>query len=385
MRICFVCSEYPPARHGGIGIATQDLARLLADRGHHVTVVGVYRRQEDDIIRENDRGVDVWRLRESRAAKGSSLLSRLRLYLAVRRWAASGAIDLVEVPDFGGWAAHWRELRVPVLVRLHGTTTHASLDMGRPVSERMRWMERRSLLRRDGWCSASTYLARRTMEIFRLDGAPPDVIYHGVPLPRLRPFEERFPSRVVFAGTLKSVKGITHLLSAWPHVLRAVPDAELHLYGKFGRLADGTPFDRALPRLIPDRVGAGVTLHGPVDRLDVTAALSRAAAGIFPSLKEGLGLAPLEAMAAGCATIFTKRGPGPELIRDGIDGFLVEPESEDEIAGRLIDVLSDRDLARRLGAAARKTVEERFTLERWVEQTESFYTEAIDAFRYRVG
>jgi hypothetical protein len=44
LELCFICSEYPPGPHGGIGTMTQVLARALVARGHGVRVIGVYQR-----------------------------------------------------------------------------------------------------------------------------------------------------------------------------------------------------------------------------------------------------------------------------------------------------------------------------------------------------
>jgi glycosyltransferase involved in cell wall biosynthesis len=92
-------------------------------------------------------------------------------------------------------------------------------------------------------------------------------------------------------------------------------------------------------------------------------------------------MAPLEAMAAGCPTIYSRVGSGPELITNGLDGLLVDPDSAEDIASALLNVLGDDSLARRLGEAARRTAGRRFGMTTLVPQNESLYRQCIDRFR----
>ena len=70
MNICFVCSEYPPGPHGGIGTMTQVLGRAFARDGHQVRVVGVYPEWYGEPDVEEDHGVQVLRLRERKQPLG---------------------------------------------------------------------------------------------------------------------------------------------------------------------------------------------------------------------------------------------------------------------------------------------------------------------------
>src|SRR5215472_10058415 len=85
MRICFLCCEYPPAAHGGIGAVTQVLGRALAAAGHEVRAVGVYPTCDGLPREECDGGVQVWRI----ATPGGRLgwtRGRSRLFQTVSRW-----------------------------------------------------------------------------------------------------------------------------------------------------------------------------------------------------------------------------------------------------------------------------------------------------------
>src|SRR5262249_20390765 len=132
LNICFICSEYPPGTHGGIGTMTQMLARALVERGHHVRVVGVYQSSYPGPDYQEDEGVRGWRLGEWGSRHGW-LAARYRLFREVVRWSHKRAIDVVEVPDWHGWAAGWPRLSVPVIARLNGSATYFAAELSQPV------------------------------------------------------------------------------------------------------------------------------------------------------------------------------------------------------------------------------------------------------------
>src|SRR5215831_16450293 len=84
VRLCFICTEYPPGLHGGIGSSYQTLARALVERGHKVFVVGIYPPAYQGPRHFEDRGVQVWRFPECRIRFFGWALSRLYLYARVR-------------------------------------------------------------------------------------------------------------------------------------------------------------------------------------------------------------------------------------------------------------------------------------------------------------
>lgn len=380
MRIAFVCGEYPPGPHGGIGTMTRLLGRSLTEGGHEVRVVGIYPRRYPASDYEEDEGVRVWRLREPDYRLGW-IPARRALFRMIEEWSASREIDIVEAPDYQGYTAGWPSLPVPVVVRLHGSTTYFAAETRRTVKRSAYWLESRALRRADYWCSVSRYTAERTKAIFRLSRDPDAILYNPVDADDpVRSFH-RSATRVVFTGTLTAKKGVVPLVRAWSTVARRRPDAELHVYGKDGRAEDGGSMRERLERLLPDDARSSVVFHGHMPRRDVIESLHSARLAVFPSYAEAFALAPLEAMAAGCPTISTRRGSGPEMIEDGRDGLLVDPDGPEAIAEAILSVLDDDALARRLGAAGRRRAKEAFSIPSVVAENEAFYAGCIRAFQ----
>jgi glycosyltransferase involved in cell wall biosynthesis len=105
---------------------------------------------------------------------------------------------------------------------------------------------------------------------------------------------------------------------------------------------------------------------------DLLRDLPRARALVYISESEGLGSAALLAMAHGVPVIASRTGGLPEIVIDGVNGFLVDNDPA-AIAEAVARLAGDRELAARLGAAGRRLVEEQFTIERMAEKTIEAY------------
>jgi glycosyltransferase involved in cell wall biosynthesis len=193
--------------------------------------------------------------------------------------------------------------------------------------------------------------------------------------------ERRDGSRVVFAGTLTANKGVLPLLEAWSRVVRERPDARLDLYGRDSLLDGGGSMRAELEARLEPSIQHSVRFLGLVPRSDLLRAYERARAAVFPSFAEAFALAPLEAMSRGCATVYTRRCSGPEVIEDGRDGLLVDPARPDEIADALLRLLASPSLADQLGDAGRRRVRKDFSVEASLRRNEEFYGGCVARFR----
>lgn len=93
----------------------------------------------------------------------------------------------------------------------------------------------------------------------------------------------------------------------------------------------------------------------------------------LPSLREGLPMILLEAMAAGCVVVATRVGGTPELVEDGVNGFLVYPKDPAVLADKLSYILKNQGRLDTVRSAARQTVEGKFNLKKMVWEHEGIY------------
>lgn len=381
MRLAFLCPEYPEVEHGGVGSFTRDLGRALVAAGHEVRVAGVYPTARVDGAYEEDAGVRVWRL-PTPPGRFGWVYARYQQYRLVHGWIREGTVDLVESPDCYGWFAGWPSLPVPLVLRAHGSLRFYAEELGQSVPAMISRLEAWSHRRADAWAAVSGHAGEVTRKVFGLSAGPDAVLYNPVPIPTdAPPFEGREPHRVVYTGTLTAKKGVVSLIRAWPGVREQVPAAELHLYGKDQTVEGGRAMSAALQALLPERDRSSVHFHGHVRREELLAALETSRVAIFPSYTETFGLGPVEAMGRGAPTIYTRRSCGPEIVREGVDGLLVEPDDTAGIAGSIVSVLRDPALARRLAEAGRERALSLSGIEPVTARNVAFYEDVLREFR----
>ncbi|MDQ5822170.1 MAG: glycosyltransferase, partial [Actinomycetota bacterium] len=166
----------------------------------------------------------------------------------------------------------------------------------------------------------------------------------------LAAFADRLPVRLpetptaLFVGVLEAYKNVDGLVAAWRRVARGMPNARLVVVGRGTKL----PLVEQLAAELPGRVEhvAELPPDGVAARMDQSTIL------VLPSRFEGFGRVVIESFARGRGVVGGRAGGILDLVGDGVEGLLVDPENVDELAEALERVLSDRALAERLGAAA---------------------------------
>ena len=202
-----------------------------------------------------------------------------------------------------------------------------------------------------------------------------DVAEFGAPNPEARAtIREAFgipPTAplVGSVGRLHPQKDFTTLLKALVRVRDRLPDVHLLLVGDGELHADLTRQAHTLG------VATSVTFTGyRSDILDILATLDLF---VLPSLWEGLPNALLEAMAAGLPVVATAVGGTPEVVVDGVTGFLVPPRDPQALADAILRLLRDPELRQRMGEAGRARVAAHFSIEQMVHKTEALYEQLL--------
>ncbi len=111
---------------------------------------------------------------------------------------------------------------------------------------------------------------------------------------------------------------------------------------------------------------------------DVGAYYSAFDAFILPSGNEGTPVSAIEALAAGRPVVATRVGGVPDVVREGVDGFLVEPGDIDALADALARLAADPELRARMGAAGRARVLPRYAVERLIDDVDLLYRSLLE-------
>ncbi len=375
MKILYICNEYPPYPHGGIGTFTETLAEMFAQHGHMVWVLGHYPQIDQVSDRRNKKNIQVIRLKEKNFPFHQNV-ANLLLYKEAAAIIRNREIDIVEAPDYLGITALWPRLPVPLVLRVHGSATVLATAMRLRPSKKIRFLEKRALARASAIVAVSLSAAHQARIAFDIKQNP-SIIYNGVRIDNTCPGYFRKEKKIIFCGTLMRLKGVYSLIKAWPLVHKVHPEAQLHFFGKDSNEADGSSVKNNLCNLLPANCLNTVFFHGQVARQSLQDEYRTATALVQPSYSESFSMTPLEAMAWACPVVFTANTSGPELIKDGQNGLLVDPSDHESIAEKIEHLLSDQEFVMRIGKAGRQTIEKRFTLEHSFLQNEAFYRSVL--------
>jgi glycosyltransferase involved in cell wall biosynthesis len=246
---------------------------------------------------------------------------------------------------------------VPVIAEVHGNWRHSTRLYGSParrlLSPLVDALDVQGIRRADRVRALSPYTARLVEEV---RGRPPDAVFptysdlSAFTASPVKPLPDR--PTALFVGVLEPYKNVEGLAEAWRTAAPQVPGAKLVVVGT-GSQRDAIEgrADEYFERLAPEQVAA---------QLDGATVL------VLPSRSEGLGRVVIEAFARGRGVVATGSGGILDLVEDGEQGLLVGEGDADDLARALRRVLSDRELAERLGAAAHAA------FPRWNQSAELF-------------
>lgn len=217
----------------------------------------------------------------------------------------------------------------------------------------------RSLLEADHVVAQSQFV-RSSLESAGVEIEKIRVIPPGVDTERFQPGGpgDGEPFSALYVGQINVLKGIPYLFDAWSRFTER-RDSKLVLCG-------GT--SATMQRLLPRWELSDVRRPGFVDPLPY---YRDASVFVFPSLSDGFGKAPLEAMSCGCPVIVTENTGMADLLTDGQNGYVIPPGDADAIAERIEHLYANPDERERIGEEARRTAEQ-YDWNRYIDEMSDF-------------
>jgi len=369
MRVFFLLDSF---MIGGTETQAVELARRLDPKRYQVTI-GCLRREGPLLERLKDTPVEIMEVDLGGGIDSpAGLLRILKLahFLRKQRFQILHAHDLWS--NIVGMAAAMLA-RTPVTITSQRDLSHDAW-YGTYRRRVLRFLQGRS--------SVVLTNAKAIRDgLIEQDRLLPDkvcVVYNGVDLDRFHVLADRdqiFPScggnkLIVLVGNMiTDVKGHDVLISAAPQVVKVHPKTQFVLVGE-GAMRSG--FEKHVRDL-----GLHENFLFLGRRRDVPAILACCDIAVLPSLAEGLPNAVLEYLAAGLPVVATALGGNIEIIQDGATGLLVPAQDPQSLAGALIKLLSDEDLAARIAGDGCDYVKQNFSFERLVADMDALYAKLL--------
>jgi len=243
-------------------------------------------------------------------------------------------------------------------------------------------MDRLSGIFVDRFIVVSEALERLLIEGRRVPAQRVVRIYNGIELDFYQPHSNQgdlrsewgIPTTVPLVGTVGRVvwqKGFDFFIKAIPEIMKNSPEARFLIVGEGPLLTHLKNLAKQLN--IDDRI----TFTG--FRSDIRQILSTIDILVVPSLLEGLPMIILEGMAMAKPIVATQIQGVTEQISDGQEGILVPPRNPRELARAALRLVEDKELGKRLGAAARSKIERCFSIDKMVTETEQVYLSLLKA------
>jgi N-acetyl-alpha-D-glucosaminyl L-malate synthase BshA len=336
MKIVILTSMFPPSHIGGAEIAAQNVAGSLVAKGHNVSVVTSYSKGLPKHYNEN--GFSVNRIYYPKIRYLGMAIFWIRCLLIIRR--INPDIVHCQTTHMGMPGFIYKKIyKKPYVVWCQGFDVYFPWRFKKIIS-RMIFGDA------DAVIGLTEDMKKEMQKNCNKDVF---IIPEGISLKKFEGFSKTFFRKkfgikgsekvIIFVGSLKPVKGVKYLVDAFKIVIKKNPRAKLFLIG------DG-PEKQDLKNIIKkNSLEKKVNFIGKIANQKVSEYLTVADIFVLPSLSEGFGIVNLEAMACGLPIIATRVGGVPEIVKDGENGFLVEPKNAEQIAEKILYLLSnDEDI-----------------------------------------
>jgi len=369
MQIVILVSLFPPKWLAGTEIATYNIAKYLARKGHEVHVITSW---DEGLPNESfEEGFYVHRIRVPRLRIGGYTLHVLRELLLIKELS----------PDVVHAQSIWRGVAcvlarklfdIPCVVWGQGSDVYLPWRFKKVISKFV-------LGNADALIALTEHMKQKMIEILGRERCDIFVIPNGIDyeffsgylrkqgLSTLEPVNNK-KKVILYVGRLEPVKGVRYLVEA----VRILIDKGLRNI-KVLIVGDGSE-KRYLEELV-EKLGLEdyIVFVGRVPHDKIPEYMASADLFVLPSLSEGFGIVVLEAMAMGLPIIASRVGGLPWIIKDGDNGFLVEPRNPHEIAEKITFLLFNDDLRTYI---SRRNIEKarEYSWENIIKKLEKVYT-----------
>jgi len=390
VNICIFAKYLPIHVTGGMEIHIRDLVNGLVERGHKVSIITS--KHPEGIEKEEEKNQTIYYLKSAaKFTREQYYKESAKKFEEINKQENFNIVHSQSTLGYG--YVRVRKKNKPLVVTSHGTAVGEIKTIlegkqrwqsffGLPFwSKRYLFDEREVFQEADKIIAVSNELKEDIKRQYKIQEAKLITIPNGVDTNKFRPLDkENLKARwgiknekiIVSIGKLIMPKGHHLLIKVLSEFLKNT-NIKLFIVGTGPYMQNLKEITRKLG------VSDKVFFAGEVQHEELASFYNLADVFVFPSLlKEGLPYVILEAMACGVPVIASHTGGIPTAIENYKTGILVGPGNLSELNEKILEVLNDEELARRLGKKARKKVLEEFSLDKMINDTLSVYDAAIN-------
>ncbi len=383
MKYWLLTTEYPPFFGGGIGTYSAITARMMAAKGHSVSVF-VNDASVNNIAIEEREGIQIIRFNTSRTNSSSFLghttnISYEFAHIVKHFIEKEGKPDCIEAQEYLGIAYYLLQYKlmlydwckdIPVLITMHSPSflymEYNHVPMYRYPNFWICEMERFCLQAADHVISPSQFMIRELDKRFKLSNKNVSIIPNPFEGKAYGRFEagNSVPDQIVFYGKLTAQKGAFRLMAYFKQLWDEGFDRPLYLLG--GQDIVYHPEGRTMGDIIRQRfkkyIESGLLkMEARVKPSDIGQRLSKAELVIIPSDNDNLPYVAFEMMALGRIVLVSKQGGHSEVVENGLDGFIFDHNEPQTFFDQLKNILQlNREERKKIASAAIKKVNENY-------------------------
>jgi len=337
IKIAILVPAFPPKVLGGTEIATYNIAKHLGKRGHEVHIITQVNGEQLKGVEEEKFYVHSIKFRKV------PLLGIIIFWIKVLFVLKKIRPDIIHAQNLdmgiGGVLAKFF-LKTPYVAYGRGTDVYSPWIFKNAISK--------IIIKNAGAVITLTEDMKKEMtKIYKRDIS---VIPNGLDIKKFNNLSKENIRRVmnisndekiiIFVGRLHPVKGVEYLIEAMEHIRQNDVKTKLIIVG------DGTERERLEKLVKKFDLTKNVLFVGRISNEDIPKYMTLSDVLVLPSLKEGFPNILLEAMASGLPVIATNIGGISEIIKNGENGFLVEPKNSKAIAEKILSLFENNELCK---------------------------------------
>lgn len=394
MNICMFAKGLPVHVVGGLELHVQELTKGLVERGHKVTIIttkhpkGVKKEKEENlkIFYVGDKPLKFTKKFYIESSKLFNKLDKQENFNIIHSQSSSGS----------GFVKYSKSKK-PFLITMHGTFRNEVRSMINERNMKILYMipymysmyflfhnpmDRFSFKRAKKIIAGSKELKKDLIKEYGIPEKKIVIVHDGIDVNKFKPFDaNKFRKKlgiskrervIVSSGRIGKQKGYHLIIEILPELLK-------HFDTKLIIVGTGDYIENLKKLANKTGVSDKVIFVGKATDENMVKYYNLADIFVFPTLRiEAFGIVVAEAMACGKPVITTRIGGIPTVVDDNENGFLIQMGNKEELKNKILMLLRDDIMAKRIGKAAREKVVKNFSMEKMTEDTIKFYEEVLN-------